>query len=91
MSEWKDVYLSDVTSRIGDGLHGTPQYDNSGKYYFINGNNLNKGSILIKPETQKVNNQEFQKYAKPLSDKTILLSINGTIGNLALYKNELST
>ncbi len=89
MSEWKDVYLSDVTSRIGDGLHGTPQYDNSGEYYFINGNNLNKGSILIKPETQKVNKQEFQKYAKPLSDKTILLSINGTIGNLALYKNEL--
>ena len=89
MSEWKDVVLTDVTSKIGDGLHGTPQYDSNGEYYFINGNNLNKGKILIKSETQKVNKHEYFKYSKPLSDKSILLSINGTIGNLALYKNEL--
>ncbi|MCK9411289.1 MAG: restriction endonuclease subunit S [Prolixibacteraceae bacterium] len=88
MSEWKETYLIDVTSKIGDGLHGTPQYDNDGEYHFINGNNLIRGSIVIKPETQKVNRQEFEKYAKPLSDKTILLSINGTIGNLALFNGE---
>ncbi len=40
MSEWKEVVLTEITTRIGDGLHGTPKYDESGNYYFINGNNL---------------------------------------------------
>jgi type I restriction enzyme S subunit len=43
MNNWKEVILDNVTSRIGDGLHGTPQYDVNGKYHFINGNNLNNG------------------------------------------------
>ncbi|MBN8707328.1 MAG: restriction endonuclease subunit S [Bacteroidetes bacterium] len=78
----------DVTSKIGDGLHGTPNYDNFGDYYFINGNNLNQGKIVVKPETQKVNKFEYLKHCKPLSDNTILVGINGTIGNVAIYKNE---
>ena len=88
MSEWREYQLSEITTNIGDGLHGTPQYDNHGEFFFINGNNLNQGKIIIKPDTNKVNEQEYIKYKKPLSDKTILLSINGTIGNLALYSNE---
>jgi hypothetical protein len=47
MTEWKDVALEDITTRIGDGLHGTPKYDSDGEYYFINGNNLKDGKILI--------------------------------------------
>ena len=89
MSEWKEYKLGDITSVIGDGLHGTPLYDNDGEYFFINGNNLSQGKIVIKPDTNKVNEKEYLKYKKPLSNKTILLSINGTIGNLALYENEL--
>lgn len=88
MSEWKEVVLSKVTTIIADGLHGTPQFDDKGEYFFINGNNLNQGRIIIKSDTKRVNEEEAKKYAKPLSDKTILLSINGTIGNLALYNNE---
>lgn len=88
MSEWREVTLTEITSRIGDGLHGTPFYDDKGKYSFINGNNLSHGEIIIKADTKKVNEDEYLKYAKPLSNKTILLSINGTLGNLALYNNE---
>lgn len=88
MSEWKEVTLMDVTSKIGDGLHGTPKYDKTGNYYFVNGNNLSHGEIKIKSDTKKVNEDEFNKYQKPLSDNTILLGINGTIGNLAFYKGE---
>jgi type I restriction enzyme S subunit len=88
MSEWKVYKLTEVTDKIGDGLHGTPVYDENGDYYFVNGNNLNEGKILIKPETKKVNKLEFDKYKKPLSEKTILLGINGTIGNLAYYNSE---
>ncbi|MFS4418129.1 restriction endonuclease subunit S [Maribacter sp. 2307ULW6-5] len=88
MSEWKEVVLEDITSRIGDGLHGTPKYDTNGDYFFINGNNLKDGKILIKPDTKKVTKEEAIKHERPLSDRTILLSINGTIGNLAFYNYE---
>jgi type I restriction enzyme, S subunit len=45
MSEWKEVLLTEITTKIGDGLHGTPFYENRGEYYFINGNNLINGKI----------------------------------------------
>lgn len=32
--------LDDLCEKIGDGLHGTPIYSQTGNYYFINGNNL---------------------------------------------------
>jgi type I restriction enzyme S subunit len=88
MNNWKEVILDNVTSRIGDGLHGTPQYDVNGKYHFINGNNLNNGRIEINSKTKTVNREVAEKHKKPLSDKTILISINGTIGNVAYYKGE---
>ena len=88
MNEWKEVLLTDITTRIGDGLHGTPYYDNTGEYYFINGNNLVNGRIIIKDDTKRVNKSEFQKHAKPINERTLLVGINGTIGNIAYYNNE---
>jgi type I restriction enzyme, S subunit len=57
--EWEEKKLEDGTSKIGDGLHGTPQYVN-----------------------------EQSKNDKILNTNTILMSINGTIGNLAWYQGE---
>ena len=88
MSEWKNVLLTDVSVKIGDGLHGTPTYDESGDYHFINGNNLLNGKIFIKPDTKKINKTEFDKIKKDLKSSTILLSINGTIGNVSKYTYE---
>ena len=85
---WKWVRLRDIISVLGDGIHGTPQYDDTGKYFFINGNNLVKGEIVIKSDTKKVSFEEFKKYEKPLDESTILVSINGTIGNYAFYNGE---
>ena len=31
---WVWTTLSEITSIIGDGLHGTPQYDIFGNYFF---------------------------------------------------------
>ena len=87
-NSWEKYKLSEVTSKLGDGLHGTPKYDENGEYFFINGNNLNNGKIIIKPDTKKVNKSEFLKYKKELNDRTILISINGTLGNIAFYNNE---
>ena len=63
-------------------------YNESGKYYFINGNNLMKGRIIIKNDTKKVSESEYQKHKKPLDENSILVSINGTIGNYAFYDGE---
>lgn len=85
---WEWTKLCDVTSIIGDGLHGTPQYDDKGSYYFINGNNLQSRKIVIMNETKKVSEEEYKKYQKPLNNRTILASINGTIGNVGTYNDE---
>ena len=85
---WCWCRLEDLVTILGDGLHGTPQYDISGEYYFVNGNNLNNGVIEIKPDTKKINEKEFKKYKKDLNETTIFVSINGTIGNIAFYNNE---
>ena len=88
MSQWKEVILQDVVSILGDGLHGTPKYDDNGEYYFINGNNLDNGKIVFKENTGRTNKEEYDTYKKYLNDRTILVSINGTLGNIALYNNE---
>ena len=85
---WKWVRLRDIIAILGDGIHGTPQFDDIGEYFFINGNNLVKGEIVIKSDTKRVSHEEFEKYKKPLDENTILVSINGTIGNYAFYNNE---
>lgn len=87
-NSWKWCRLTDIISILGDGLHGTPKYDDNGEYYFINGNNLHNGKILIKSNTKTVNLTEYELYKKDLNQNTILVSINGTLGNTAFYNGE---
>ncbi|MFI3114866.1 MAG: restriction endonuclease subunit S [Clostridia bacterium] len=88
MGNWREVTLKDICTKIGDGLHGTPNYDLSGEYYFINGNNLVNGKILFKEDTKRISHDGYQNHKKDLNDRTLLVSINGTIGNVAEYNNE---
>lgn len=88
MGEWKEYKLSDITTEIGDGLHGTPKYSIDGNCYFINGNNIVNGKLIIKDDTKRISEIEFEMYKKPLCDSTLLLSINGTIGNVGFYNGE---
>ena len=85
---WKWVRVCEIISVLGDGIHGTPIFDDFGDYYFVNGNNLAKGNIVFKADTKKVSFDEYEKYKKPLDENTILISINGTIGNYAFYAGE---
>lgn len=85
---WCWCRLGEIVSILGDGIHGTPNYDISGNYYFVNGNNLNDGKIEIKSDTKKVNQSEYEKYKKELNKNTVFVSINGTLGNVAFYENE---
>ncbi|WP_083879536.1 restriction endonuclease subunit S [Geminocystis herdmanii] len=85
---WEWVRLGDIVSILGDGLHGTPIYNETGEYFFINGNNLSDGFIEIKQQTKRVSFDEYLKHKKVLNNNTVFVSINGTIGNVAFYRNE---
>lgn len=85
---WEEKILKEVTSSIGDGLHGTPMYSDDGDYFFVNGNNFEDGVIEIKDNTKRVNSDEYNKYKINLDETTVLLSINGTIGKTAFYNGE---
>lgn len=87
-SDWSKVRLADCVSILGDGLHGTPIYSDNGDYFFINGNNLKDYKIIIKSDTKRVSKAEYEKYKKPLNDRTLLVSINGTLGNIGSYNGE---
>ena len=80
--------LEDITDKIGDGIHGTPEYDDNGDYYFVNGNNLVDGDIVLKKDTKRINEEQYLKNKRDLNKNTLLVSINGTLGNVAKYNNE---
>ncbi len=86
--DWKWVRLRSLALTIGDGLHGTPNYTDGTNYYFINGNNLIDGRIVIKATTKTVDQEEATRHRRPLGLNTVLVSINGTLGSVALYNNE---
>jgi type I restriction enzyme, S subunit len=86
--DWEVALMGSIATRIGDGLHGTPSYSQNGGYFFINGNNLNDGKIVITSDTKSVDRAEYIKHRKQLSDRTILMSINGTVGSLGLFDGE---
>ena len=85
---WEQRKLDELTIFIGDGLHGTPKYDENGSYYFINGNNLVDNKVSVTEETKKVAFEALGNDDRRLDSTAILMSINGTIGTLARYNNE---
>lgn len=84
---WVWSKLEDISNSIGDGLHGTPIFDENGDYFFVNGNNLNK-KIIIKDDTKRTTYEEYQKQGLTFNKQTVFLSINGTLGNTAFYNEE---
>ena len=85
---WIWCRLSSIVSILGDGIHGTPLYASDGEFAFINGNNLSDGQIIIKAGTKAVSEKEAKKHLRCLCDQSVLVSINGTIGNIGFYRNE---
>ncbi|WP_372585755.1 restriction endonuclease subunit S [Enterococcus faecalis] len=85
---WELCKFGDGIAQIGDGIHGTPSYVEDGDVFFINGNNLVNGKIVISQETKSVDESQLTNTEKSLNGNTILMSINGTIGNLAWYHGE---
>ncbi len=88
MSEWKEYKLGDACTELSDGLHKAPFFVEGGDYIFVNAKNIAKGYIIDNDPTKKSTQEEYLKYSSPLDETTILYSIDGTIGNIALYRGE---
>ncbi len=86
--EWGLFPLKNLCIRIGDGIHSTPVYDVNGEYFFVNGNNLVEGQVVISDTTKRLNAKEANIHHREIDSHTLLLSINGTVGNVAKYKGE---
>ncbi|MDV0443504.1 restriction endonuclease subunit S [Methanorbis rubei] len=86
--QWDTLTLNELCDGIGDGLHGTPTYNENGNYPFINGNNLMDGKIVITESTKFVEKNEYNRLYIPIYQNAILISINGTLGRVAYYNNE---
>lgn len=87
-SDWEVKTISEIAESVGDGIHSTPAYSGLGTVFFINGNNIKDGKLILHNDTKKVDESVARKYSFPISKRTLLMSINGTIGNIAPYNNE---
>lgn len=82
------VSLLQISDALSDGLHKAPKFYPDGEYLFVNATNLENGRIVEKGKEKRTTYEEFRKYGVPLTKRTILYSIDGTIGNIARYRGE---
>ena len=88
MEEWREYKLGDVCTELSDGLHKAPKFKLGADYIFVNAKNIVDGFIVDNDPTKKSTYEEYLKYASPLNQTSVLYSIDGTIGNVALYRGE---
>ena len=91
--EFNDVYkyrnLSDISTLIKDGTHGTHEnYENG--IPLLSAKDINNNKIKIPEDCRKISVDDYNKIYKNylLKEDDILLTIVGSIGRTALYKNE---
>ncbi|USF26507.1 hypothetical protein N510_001435 [Firmicutes bacterium ASF500] len=82
------VTLAEISDDLSDGLHKAPEFVINGEYLFVNATNLENGYIVEKDKGKRTTYEEYCQYGVPLTERTILYSIDGTIGNIARYRGE---
>nr|WP_168382697.1 restriction endonuclease subunit S [Acinetobacter indicus] len=87
--EWAITLIKNAVSFIKDGTHGTHQDDPSSNLFLLSAKNLQNGKIVIDEKDRKINQKEFDSIYKnyKLKDGDILLSVVGTIGRVAIFKD----
>lgn len=87
---WKFTKLKYHSIKIGDGIHGTPEYDEGGEYRFVNGGNFGNKFIKFAGNEESISKNEFRKlYTCVLNENTVLIALNGVnVGNVSFYHGE---
>ena len=82
------VKLYEICDDLSDGLHAAPLFNPDGEYLFVNAINLENGYIVDTGDGKRADYSEYVKYKIDLNKRTILYSIDGTIGKIAKYRGE---
>ena len=87
--EYKYKILTDISILIKDGTHGTHENYEDG-IPLLSAKDINNNKINVPEECRKISNDDYNKIYKNylLKEDDILLTIVGSIGRTALYKNE---
>ena len=87
---WKVLSLSDVTSKIVDGVHKTPNYKGSG-VPFIVVENLNRGRSIDFSNTRFISLDDHREFTKRTNPEKgdVLVSKDGTLGVSRVVETDL--
>lgn len=87
--EYSNLYLSDITTLIKDGTHGTHK-NYEGGIPLLSAKDIYNNKINIPKDCRRISLEDYNKIYKNYSliQNDILLTIVGSIGRTALYNNE---
>ena len=87
MSDWKKMYLKDVSIKITDGTHKTPKYVDFG-IAFLSAKNVKNGTLDLTNHKYITPKEHFEliKRCKPESGD-VMLSKSGSLGDAVVVPN----
>lgn len=87
-SNWVRIFLNDLTSKITDGTHHTPEYIKEG-VHFISVKDIYDGKVHFN-KTKFISNKSHEDLIKRCNPEPgdILITKSGTIGRIAIVPNE---
>ena len=91
--KWNKMLLEDVTSNITDGKHGDCENQDRSNFYFVSVKDVYDGAIHYE-NARQITESDFLEVHKrtKLESNDILITNSGTIGRMALVKdNELTS
>ncbi|MFZ2513246.1 MAG: restriction endonuclease subunit S, partial [Candidatus Saccharimonadales bacterium] len=90
--DWGEKDIKQCTSFIKDGTHGTHVDTPESPYFLLSAKNIKQGVVIYNANDRTISEDEFNLISKnyTLQENDVLMSIVGTIGNIALWNKSLS-
>ena len=92
MTVWNIDSLYNITDLVTDGKHGDCQNENNSGYYFISSKDVYNNKINYE-DSRQITEKDFRDTHRRtrLASGDIVLTNSGTIGRMALVKNNVET
>lgn len=89
--KWEGCKIGDIASLIKDGTHGTHKECTIGNYFLLSAKNVDNGIIKIDESDRRICKEDYDSIYRNynLRNGDILLTIVGTIGRSAIWKDKV--